>query len=294
MSTSDKLEHLKKAGFTSEEIELLKKMEQGDVNNKKGRFYEECFTILQVLEFTNKQDIENSDVQILNNELSYVDDLQIIYQHNNQKYKDNFQLKNSPTTGKWNKKLEKTFNLQKKYDNVFHQDKHNTLYLICSDKDTINFNNSKDVSDIISQFYPYHDTPFEMLQDEETKLRQLLQKICPDKTQHETAFRLLKSTINNGEQLNISLDKLWEQVLEASKPNLFALKKWFFSDAFRECCKQNDFQIGSDTLSFREWNCTVTEDLVSKINNVVPECWQKITTSKALFDKLKELSTITG
>ena len=111
MTNPDILTRLRQSGFTPEEEKLLMDMARGDNNNKKGRFYEECFTIFQVLKFTTQKDIANSDIFISNNEESYVDDLQIVYKHDNQECKRNFQLKNSPTTGKWNQDLQKIFDL---------------------------------------------------------------------------------------------------------------------------------------------------------------------------------------
>lgn len=293
MIVSDKVERLKQAGFTSEEIGLLTKMEQGDTNNKKGHFYEKCFTVFQVLKFTNQKNIENSTVLISNDESSFVDDLQVEYLHNNQKYKDNFQLKNSPTTGKWSESLEEKFNLQKKYNDVLHQDKQNTSYLICSDKDTIESNYGKVTPNCVNQFYPYHPTFLEMLGDDETQLKDFLEEVCPDKTQYDTALRLLSLPINS-EKFNISLDKWWEMVKKESKPNIFRLENWSFPDAFKQCCEKYGFTIQVDTISFRGFDYTITDNLVQRIHSEPCENWNRINTPDKLFKKIMELSTIVG
>lgn len=292
MTNPDILTRLRQSGFTPEEEKLLMDMARGDNNNKKGRFYEECFTIFQVLKFTTQKDIANSDIFISNNEESYVDDLQIVYKHDNQECKRNFQLKNSPTTGKWNQDLQKIFDLQKKYNDAIHPNKQSVSYLICSDKDIIKLNSKKNITNCVSEFYPYHSTISEMLKDDETQLTKLLKEVCPDKTQHDTAMRLLLLPTNNSEEFNYPLDKWWDIVKESSKPNIFSLTSWSFPESFKECCERYNFCIQADIIYFNGLQFTITENLVQKIQSESCQIWHNINTQHNLLCKIMELSTI--
>lgn len=221
------MEKLRAAGFTESDLSLLANMKRGDEANKKGSMYEAFFgAYLMLSQYGRVCSLSNSAT-------AYVDDWQIT----EGKTRRNYQLKNSDgTAGRWSDKLAKAFTLQEKADKIHGFQP--TNYLVCSSQTNHRYNLQHIGSSAV--YFPYHKSRFAMLRDTGTHLAELLQQVCPDHTQHDTALLYLTAVLQGN--VNKNLADLWEEVLHSAKPNVFTVAKPL-PKAFADKCKALDITL---------------------------------------------------
>lgn len=269
-------------GFSEREIRSIANMKQGDENNKKGNFYEKSFIIYQMLQQTKdsidtgkhlKDLKDENDIVFSNDEIATVDDLCIRFHRENKRY--NYQLKNSPTTGKWNDRLADQFALQDKLDQKIHQVTSSTHTLVCSDKEVANSNDccfqSRYDGKYQSLYFPSYETLFELLKDENIQIKELLSTVCPDSSQHETALRMIGSIQQESVHFKKSLGEWWTCVLESSKPSLFSISSsdiGQINPKIIEHLQKNNFCINAAAFVYKNsFSITLTTDFLEKLAN---------------------------
>lgn len=300
---TDYSSYLKNAGLTPDEIKKVENMRTGDKNNKKGSFYEKSFTIYQMLKYTNqaledkKNILEQNHIIFSNCNIATVDDLCISLESENKHF--NYQLKNSPTTGRWNRELEKNFQIQKKLDAFYKKDSYQTL--VCSDKGTVEHNKQEmnQADGFNSIYYPSHGTRAEMLNDEETELKSLLKVVCLDATQYETALRLIDAVQGESMDFKKTLGDWWKHVIESGKPNIFLfysddeLKKQIRDDVIKHL-ESKKFILNDGAIVYKQqFSIVITDSFLKRlkeesISRKVLACG----TSRELLGLLQELSTV--
>lgn len=280
MNHQKTIENLKQAGFPSKCLERLQNMQRGDENNKKGSFYERMFTFYRILQETKKlldaeQSPDDSDIHFSNAELAFVDDLCITFP----KKKERYQLKNSPTAGKADK-LHEVFDDQKRMDECLQQPAQS--FLVCSDEKTVNDNNRD--GRIASQYFPAYTTSMEYARE----MAQLLHRVCPDDTQHDTALRLLGAGAGEAQSLHKPLGQIWCDVLQCAHPNIFYFDKTeSYPPSFEECCIKCGITLAAATISYKGFSIMITPEMRTKIAD---EDWSNLAGARQVLERLQALA----
>lgn len=280
MNHQKTIENLKQAGFPSKCLERLQNMQRGDENNKKGSFYERMFTFYRILQETKKlldaeQSPDDSDIHFSNAELAFVDDLCITFP----KKKERYQLKNSPTAGKADK-LHEVFDDQKRMDECLQQPAQS--FLVCSDEKTVNDNNRD--GRIASQYFPAYTTSMEYARE----MAQLLHRVCPDDTQHDTALRLLGAGAGEAQSLHKPLGQIWCDVLQCAHPNIFYFDKTeSYPPSFEGCCIKCGITLAAATISYKGFSIMITPEMRTKIAD---EDWSNLAGARQVLERLQALA----
>ena len=286
--------------LTSEEIDLLDRIQRGGRSNRKGSQYEKFFAIRQFLYHTqsllrlgfNIQQVP--EIIFSNCERAAVDDLCIISTVDGSR--KNYQLKDSPKTGQWNSVLRQRFELQTKIDSQMYRCTSFWHTLVCSNEAVADRNHSqmqKEDARYHSLYYPSHTTAAEMLNDDRTCLREFLLSVCSDVRQHHTALTCIGAVYNENTDFRKSLGDWWDAVIELSRPNIFFINQADIPSEIRALLHQHHFSITSDSISYGGLSFTLTTELLENLRN--PEEQAKLyrcTSDRELVDILFQYSSL--
>lgn len=279
--------------LTSDEVDLLDRIQRGGRSNRKGSQYEKFFAIYQFLYHT--QSLQQREEIIFSNcEVAAVDDLCIISMVDGSR--ENYQLKDSPTTGKWSNDLRERFELQTKIDSQVHRCTSFWHTLVCSNEAVADRNHSqmqKEDTRYYSLYYPSHTTAAEMLNDDRTRLREFLRPVCPDVRQHATALACIGAVYTENTDFRKSLGDWWDAVIELSRPNIFFINQADIPSGIRALLYKNKFSITSDSISWGGLSFTLTTELLENLRN--PEVQAKLyrcTSDKELVKILFQYSSL--
>lgn len=235
---------------------------------------------------------QQENIIFSNCEKSFIDDLCISLLEKNERH--NFQLKNSNTTGKWSKTLQKKFSLQDKLDEKIHNTVNYTHTLVCSDECSV-VNNKQQMpknAKYYSLYYPYHKTQLEMINDPKSELKSLLSKVCRDSQQLETALRIIGSPLHGAQDFRQSLGDWWKAVIESSKPNIFIpLQTQVFPQEIINHLESHGFLLSDTNIIYKGFSVKITVELLNKLQEEsVIEKLISYTSAKELVTFLNQLS----
>lgn len=283
-------------GLPIEAFNMLRNMQKGDNNNKKGHIYELMFGAYLILLKSSHISKENwKNLRLSNCEKAFVDDWNIIYDNQ----RENYQLRNSKNqAGKFNLELKNKFEWQTIIDEKINQCQ-SSNFLVCSNQNNNQYN-SKYVKDNLirntkCQFFPYYPTWLELLNDESTQIREFLLNFCRDASQHETALRFIWSELSSSIYPK-TLEELWNNVLQFAKPNIFSLSLIKLPIIFMQHCEKLGFELSGEYLTYRGLSFLITDKIKDEIKQEVidlseEELTIKFNSVKSLIEFLQKISS---
>lgn len=286
--------------LTPEETALLDRMQTGGRSNRKGAQYEKFFAIHQFLHHTRSLLRLGSNIQQMqelifsNCERAAVDDLCVISLVNNSR--QSYQLKDSSTTGKWKHDLRERFELQTKIDSQIHRCNSFWHTLVCSNEAVADRNHSqmqREDARYHSLYYPSHTTAAEMLNDDQTRLREFLRPVCPDVKQHHTALAYIGAVYTENTDFRKSLGDWWSAVIKLARPNIFFISQADIPPEISTLLRKYNFSVSSDSISYHGFSFTLTAELLANLKN--PEKQAKLyrcTSGIELVDILLQYSAL--
>lgn len=273
--------------FTAEEIRLLCNMERGGCSNRDGKNYEEFFGVYLMLKHR-----DNIDAYLSNCAQGYVDDWTVI----NDTCKYNYQLKNSKyEAGRFNKELKEKFQLQTHYDSECYKDKMPTHTLVFSNRADLqpnqNYISSNEIINTKLMYFPYRKTRIEMLDSPETQFRCLLESICFDSSQYETALRLIASVL--GGDVSDEIGNLWKGVIDMAKPDIFRISFTHLPSVVETKCQELGINLSGAYMSYNGLLILITDKINKRLNELLAEQVSQCSTPKEFFNLLQTISSET-
>lgn len=290
---------LLRAGVPDEALTTLKHMATGGTNNRKGGFYEQMFALCCFLDESGKAASQNSDpltcgVTLSNAATQYVDDLVVMNPATFEK--ENYQLKNSSTTGRVTQKLRDKFMWQAGVDAEFFPNYSATSYLVCSDAPTVAYNTGQNFNSLHLPYYPNATDYPTKPQGDFASAWQTFWNFCPDPNQHITALRLLTSGISGSQDLHITVGDWWEFVLDCAKPNIFTIpgspRTLQIPPGVTLKLANLGFTVSRGVIDYVGMEFSITEELVSHLSALPESVVAEIETPAQMLEHLENAAQL--
>ena len=137
-------------------------------------------------------------------------------------------------------------------------------------------------------WFPYSKSLSEFLSQAE-EFRELLSGVCLDKTQLETAVRMLRSGVCGS--VSASVSAMWSQITLGTHPALFTCGGVKLPENIRNLSERLGYGFSNNYLFYGDLSVLLTSDLIAKLEAVLTVS-PSVDTPKAFWLLLQSCATL--